>query len=71
MVSRDGETAWLDTENVLIPHPVRHVTGSGDTLARLAKEYYDWRIGPTGYFSRRDLIADATGILLATGLILF
>ncbi len=34
----------------------------------LAKEYYDWRVR-TGYFSRRDLVADAAGILLAVGLI--
>lgn len=36
----------------------------------LAKEYYDWRIGPRRFFSRRDLAADAVGILLATGFIL-
>lgn len=36
----------------------------------LAKEYYDWRAGPRRYFSRRDLAADAAGIILAAGFIL-
>ena len=36
----------------------------------LAKEYYDWRRGPRRVFSRRDLVADADGIILATGIIL-
>jgi uncharacterized protein YfiM (DUF2279 family) len=36
----------------------------------LAKEAYDWRLGPTGHFSRRDLVADAAGIGLAVGVIL-
>ena len=36
----------------------------------LAKELYDRYYGPTRYFSRRDAVADAVGILLATGIIL-
>lgn len=36
----------------------------------LAKEVYDWRRSPSRFFSRRDLVADAAGILLATGFIL-
>jgi uncharacterized protein YfiM (DUF2279 family) len=39
-------------------------------LVGLSKELYDWRVGPTRYFSKRDLIADGCGILLAVGLIL-
>ena len=38
-------------------------------LVGLAKEVYDRR-GPTGYFSKRALVADALGILLGAGLIL-
>jgi hypothetical protein len=36
----------------------------------LAKELYDWRLGPTGHFSRKDLVADALGLALATAVIL-
>lgn len=35
----------------------------------LAKELYDWQIGPTRHFSKRDLVADALGLVLAAGLI--
>jgi len=35
----------------------------------LAKEVYDRTAGPTRYFSKKDLVADALGILLATGVI--
>lgn len=38
-------------------------------LVGVGKELYDWRVGSRRYFSRRDLIADAVGILFATGLI--
>lgn len=38
-------------------------------LVGVSKELYDWRVGSRRYFSRRDLIADAVGILFATGLI--
>ncbi len=36
----------------------------------LMKEVYDLRRSPSRHFSRRDLVADAAGILIATGLIL-
>lgn len=36
----------------------------------LSKEFYDWRIGPTGRFSGKDLAANAVGILAAVGVIL-
>lgn len=36
----------------------------------LAKEVYDWRLGPYRHFSYRDLVADAFGVALAAGLIL-
>jgi uncharacterized protein YfiM (DUF2279 family) len=36
----------------------------------LAKELYDGRAGPTGHFSRKDLVADALGLALAAGVIL-
>lgn len=39
-------------------------------LIGVSKEYYDWKAGPTSYFSKRDLVADALGIILATGVIL-
>lgn len=43
---------------------------SSSAAAGVSKELYDLRIGPSRYFSTKDLIADAVGILLATGLIL-
>jgi len=43
--------------------------GFGAALG-LGKEFYDWRAGPRRTFSRRDLAADAFGILLAAGFIL-
>jgi hypothetical protein len=42
--------------------------GSGAAVG-LSKELFDWRVGPTGRFSTRDLAADAVGILLAAGII--
>lgn len=36
----------------------------------LTKEVYDRYAGPTRYFSRKDLVADAIGILLGAGIIL-
>lgn len=36
----------------------------------VSKEYYDLTVGPTRYFSTKDLVADAAGILLAVGVIL-
>lgn len=35
----------------------------------VTKEYYDLRVGPTQRFSKRDLVADAAGILFAVGVI--
>ena len=39
-------------------------------VAGIGKEYYDLKRGNRRHFSRRDLVADAVGILLAAGLIL-
>lgn len=39
-------------------------------VAGIGKEYYDLKRGKSHHFCRRDLVADAVGILLATGLIL-
>ena len=36
----------------------------------LAKELYDWRVKPSHYFGRRDLVADGLGIALAVGWVL-
>lgn len=36
----------------------------------LAKEIYDWKYGPSGFFSRRDMAANAAGIIVAAGFIL-
>jgi uncharacterized protein YfiM (DUF2279 family) len=35
----------------------------------VSKELYDYHVGPTRYFSKRDLVVDALGILTAAGLI--
>lgn len=37
----------------------------------VAKEIYDWRIGPTRYFSTRDLVADLAGIAAGVLVILY
>ena len=37
----------------------------------VAKELYDRNLGPSGYFSYRDLVADAVGIGLAVAFISF
>jgi uncharacterized protein YfiM (DUF2279 family) len=57
------EARWSETR--ALPFSI----ASGAAIG-LAKEIYDWQIGPTRYFSNKDLVADALGILLATGLIL-
>ncbi|MDQ7040239.1 MAG: hypothetical protein Q9M35_04805 [Rhodothermus sp.] len=36
----------------------------------MAKELYDWKVGPRRRFSYRDLVADGLGIVLAVGFIL-
>ena len=43
--------------------------GTGAAVG-LAKEIYDRRFGPTRYFSMRDLVADALGLLLGAGVVL-
>jgi hypothetical protein len=35
----------------------------------LAKELYDWQLGPRRYFSPRDMIGNAVGIVFAVGVI--
>jgi len=43
----------------------------GATMAiGLGKELYDWRLGSRRFFSYRDMVANAFGVLLATGFIL-
>lgn len=37
----------------------------------LAKELYDWKVGPRRRFSYRDLVADGVGIVLAIGFIMW
>lgn len=39
-------------------------------LLGLGKEYYDWRIGPSRYWSNRDLVADFAGIAAAAALVI-
>ena len=53
------------TEGRALPLSIGLSAGVG-----LAKELYDWRLGPTAFFSRRDLAADALGVALAAGFIL-
>lgn len=43
--------------------------GAGAVIG-LAKEVYDQQVGPTRYFSVRDLVANALGLLLGTGVVL-
>jgi uncharacterized protein YfiM (DUF2279 family) len=43
--------------------------GAAATIG-LGKEIYDRYAGPTRYFSKKDLVADAIGILLGAGVIL-
>jgi len=72
-----GSALWtLATQYVLV---VKANWRDGDALpvsvasaaaAGLAKEVYDRRVGSTAHFCGRDLVADALGIALATGVIL-
>jgi uncharacterized protein YfiM (DUF2279 family) len=43
---------------------------SASMVVGVTKEVYDWKVGPTRFFSLRDLAADALGAALATVLIL-
>lgn len=66
----------LSTQYVLV---VKAGWSEGDALpisvasaatAGLAKEVYDRYLGPTSYFSGKDVVADGVGILLAVGVVL-
>ncbi|NBB72367.1 MAG: hypothetical protein GVY35_01665 [Bacteroidetes bacterium] len=46
------------------------VAAGSSAAVGLSKELFDWRAGPTGRFSPRDLTANAVGIALAVGVIL-
>ncbi|GEM_PF-877282 len=43
---------------------------TSSAVVGVSKEVYDLHVGPSRYFSKKDLAADALGILLAAGLIL-
>jgi uncharacterized protein YfiM (DUF2279 family) len=51
-------------------HTALPVAAGSSAAVGLSKELFDWRAGPTGRFSTRDLAADAVGIALAVGAIL-
>ena len=53
------------SENSALPASV-----AATAVVSVSKEVYDWKRGSRREFSRGDLVADAVGILLATGLIL-
>lgn len=53
----------------LSEHRALPISVTSSALIGVTKEYYDLKAG-TGHFSRRDLVADAVGILLAVGVIL-
>jgi uncharacterized protein YfiM (DUF2279 family) len=55
----------------LSEHRALPLSVTSGALIGLTKEYYDLRAGPTRFFSTRDLVADAVGIVLAVGVILF
>lgn len=54
----------------LSEHRALPISITSSALTGVTKEYYDLHVGPTRYFSARDLVADALGIVLAVGLIL-
>ncbi len=60
----------LESKGVLSRGRALPVSVSFSAATGVAKELYDWRRGPTRYFSRKDLVADFLGILAASGLIL-
>ena len=72
-----GSMLWtLSTQYVLVskadasePQALPWSVASGAAVG-LAKEVYDKHRGPTGHFSRKDLVADGVGIVLAVGVIL-
>ncbi len=45
------------------------LAASTSAVVGLAKELYDWKVGPSQHFSYRDLVADGLGIVLAVGFI--
>ena len=58
------EDKFMLSEKQALPFSVGSSVAAGAT-----KEFYDLHYGPTQYFSRRDLIVDAAGILTAAALI--
>lgn len=54
----------------LSEHRALPLSITSSAAAGLGKEIYDRQVGPTRYFSPRDLVADAIGIVLAVGIIL-
>ncbi len=51
-------------------HPALPISMLTSASVGLAKELYDLHYGPHRYFSQRDLVANAAGILVAAGFIL-
>ena len=60
------EDKFMLSEKQALPFSV----ASGVSIGAI-KEFYDLHYGPTQYFSRRDLVVDAAGILAAAGFIWF
>lgn len=46
------------------------ISAGSAAVVGIGKEVYDRYAGPTRYFSRKDLVADAVGILLGVGIVL-
>lgn len=53
-----NKAGWSESRSL----PASMVVTAG---AGVGKELYDWRVGPSRYFSFKDLVADALGITVA------
>ena len=70
-------TLWtLSTQYVLVAKAdwsernALPVSAASAATVGLAKEVYDRRVGPTAYFSWKDLVADAVGIGIGAAIVL-
>jgi len=65
-----GEQYVFAHKAALDRDPALALSLAGGAAVGVAKELHDRRLGPTRYFSVKDLVADALGLLLGAGVVL-
>ena len=65
-----GSQYVFEHKTALRRDPALALSLSTGSAIGLGKELYDRYLGPTRFFSVRDLVADALGLLLAAGVVL-